>query len=770
MSEYYAQSVEQTSESLRSSHQGLSHQEIKKRLEQCGKNELTQKKRISPIIIFFRQFQSPLIYILIAALLISAFLGELSDSIVIFAILIFIGIFGFIQEYKAERSLDALKKLVALKSTVIREGREQIVETSDLVPGDVILIETGDKVPADARLIEVRNLSTQESSLTGESEPITKSNSIRKRNTPLAERTNMVFSGTIVTSGKGRAIVVATGMNTEIGKIAEMIENVPEEQTHLQKKLEKLGKKMTIAVLLVSVIVFLIGIFRGGSLIDMFLISMTLAVAAVPEGLPAVVTISLALAVRKMATKNALVRTLPSVETLGSTTVICSDKTGTLTKNEMTVEKLYVNGKVIDVTGTGYATKGEFLHDGKKMNVKEYEFLLSIGALCNDAKVVSETVIGDPTEGCLIVSAEKAGLKKEILDQKFSRIGELEFTSERKRMSTIHIQRKKKILYCKGAPDVILHLCSKQQIRGKIVPLTKKRKEEILKRNHEFASKGLRVLGFAYKDSGILHEKEMIFVGLQGMMDPPRDEAKKAIEKCVKAGIRVIMITGDHEVTAQTIGNNLGITGEILTGKQIDQLRDLSSVLDKVSIFARVDPQHKIQIVQGLKDKGHIVAMTGDGVNDAPALKDADIGISMGITGTDVSKEASDIILLDDNFASIVNAIEEGRGVYDNIKKFVNYLLSSNFGEVLIIFFAMVIGFQDPHMFTAVVPLLPIHLLWINLVTDGLPAIALGIDPTPASVMERKPRDPQEEIISLNMGLNIIIIGILMTFCTLFLF
>ncbi len=672
--------------------------------------------------------------------------------------------FGFYQEYRAEKSIEALKKLSSLKATVIREGKEKDIDAKLLVPGDIIKLETGDKIPADSRIFELINLQTQEAALTGESLPVKKGLNVLPEKTPLADRINMVFSGTIITSGKGKAIVTSTGMNGEIGKIAKLIEGAEEEATPLQKKLNMLGRRLGVITIIVSVIVFLGGILKGGSVLEFFIVAVSLAVAAIPEGLPAIVTIGLALSVKRMVKRNALIRKLPSVETLGSTTVICTDKTGTLTKNEMTVKKIYINGNVIDVTGSGYEKKGKFLANNKEINPKEMELLLRAGVLNNDAAFDGEQVIGDPTEAALIVSAAKAGIDRDILQKKYPRKDEILFTSERKIMTTMHNINGEHIAYVKGAPEIVLNKCNSIYENGKIKKLTAIRKNEILEANKQFANHALRVLGFAYKTvmDKSRTEKNLIFIGLQGMIDPPRDEVKDAITKCKKAGIKVVVITGDNEVTAKAVAHAIGIEGRSITGKDLDKLKDLTKYVDDITIYARVNPEHKIKIVDALKKKGHIVAMTGDGVNDAPALKKADIGIAMGITGTDVAKEASDVILTDDNFTSIVNAVEEGRGIYDNIKKFVSYLLSSNTGEVLTIFVAIMLGLP--------LPLIAIMILWNNLITDGLPALALSVDPPDPDIMERKPRKNHERIISNPIIVRLLIVGFTIMISTLTIF
>lgn len=738
--DYSKFSIEQVFKYLNTTDKGLSQSEADERLKQHGPNEIKEGKKISPLKIFIRQFNSIVVWILIAATIISAFLKEYIDAIVILIILILIAILGFVQEFRAEKSIDALKKMVSLKATVIRDSRKKEIDAKDLVPGDIVVFETGDKIPADARLIEVFNLQTQEAALTGESQPIKKSTAHLDEKTSLADRKNMVFAGTIVVSGRAKAIVVATGMNTEIGKIAKMMEDIEPEPTPLQKDMDKLGRLIGIVTIVIAAFIFITGLLINKlSWIDMLLVSVSLAVAAIPEALPAVVTISLALGTQKMLRRNALIRRLPSVETLGATTVICTDKTGTLTANEMTVKKLFVNGKVVDVSGVGYEAKGQFLHKNKPVPFVEIEHLLRIGILNNNSELKENNIIGDPTEVALIVAAAKTGLIKENLAIEYRRIDEIEFTSERKRMTTIHGHHGENISYVKGAPEIVLKLCNYIDLNGKTKKLTEDMRNEILEVNREFAESALRVLGFAYKTlTDTDPEKNLVFVGLQAMIDPPREEVKTAIEKCKKAGIKVIMITGDHEITARAIAKEIGLAGKAMTGHHIDEIKNLEDWVEDIAIFARVNPEHKMKIIDALKKKGHIVAMTGDGVNDAPALKKADIGISMGITGTDVAKEASAMILTDDNFASIVNAVEEGRGIYDNIKKYFAFLVSGNIGEVLIIFISLVIGLP--------LPLTVTQILLINLAMDGPPAISLSAEPFEQYVMSRKPRKQKEPI------------------------
>ena len=718
---------------------GLSSSEAKRRLEQYGLNEIREEKKISPLKIFISQFKSVVIWILIAAVIISAILGEYVDAVVIAVILALIAVLGFIQEYKAEKAIDALKKLASLKATVKREGKKIDIDAKEIVPGDILILEIGDKVPADARVIASFNLEIQEAALTGESTPVKKITDALPEKIALADRKNMVYSGTIVTSGRGEAVVTGTGMQTEIGRIATLIQEVETEETPLQKKLNQLGKWLGAITIVIAAIVFITGVIKGGKVLEFLIVAVSLAVAAVPEGLPAVVTISLAIGTTRMLKRHALIRKLPSVETLGSTTVICTDKTGTLTVNQMTVKKLFVNGKIVEVTGSGYESKGDFIFNGKKAESEEIDLLLVIGALNNDAEIKENKVIGDPTEGALIVSAAKAGLLQDDLIEKYSRVGETGFTSERKMMTTIHKIGKKEIAYSKGAPDVLIAKCSHFLINGKVKKLAKEDKDKILQMNREFAQQALRVLAFAYNPApSKAPEKDMVFVGLQAMMDPPREEVKLAIEKCKTAGIKIVMITGDHEITAKAVAKEIGLEGKSITGQQLDEIKNLEDAVEDIAIYARVNPEHKIRIVDALKKKGHVVAMTGDGVNDAPALKKADIGIAMGITGTDVSKEASAMILTDDNFASIVNAVEEGRGTYDNIRKYFAFLISGNIAEVLIIFLGIIFGLPLPMTAT--------QILLINLVTDGLPALALSADPFEPNAMTKKPRKSNEPI------------------------
>ncbi len=759
---FYNHTEKESLQLLKSKKTGLSSHQAEKRLHTYGLNEIKEEKKISIFKLILSQFSSPLVWILIAALIISLYLGEMIDASIILAIIILNAILGFSQEYKAEKAIEALRKLASLQSKVLRDGKERKINSKYLVPGDIILLETGDKIPADARIIEAYSMETQEASLTGESLPLTKDTIKLNADVVLADRKNMLYSSTIIVNGRGKAVVTATGMKTEVGKIAKLIEEVEDEKTPLQMKLQSLGKYLTIAVVLVAIVTFIAGVLFGKEVSTMFLTAVALAVAAIPEGLPAVITISLAIGVQRMIKKNALVRKLPSVETLGSVNVICTDKTGTLTHNEMTVTKIYANAQVYEVSGSGYDADGKFSQNNKEVSPSPLSLLLKCGLLCNNAqfeeKRKQREVIGDPTEAALVVAAEKAKLSA-----KEERIDEIPFSSERKMMTTIHRTSKTTVSFTKGAPDVVLKYCDQIYLNGKIQRLDRETKKKILQQNEKFASEALRVLGFAFKESPTKEnaEQSMVFLGLQAMIDPPREEVKEAIKRCQDAGIKVIMITGDHLITAQAIGKELGIEGKAITGKELHEI-NLAKEIKGITIFARVNPKDKLHIVDALKKKNYVVAMTGDGVNDSPALKKSDIGISMGITGTDVAKEASDMILTDDNFTSIVNAVEEGRGIFDNIRKFVNYLLSSNLGEILVIFLATIMGMP--------LPLTAIHILWVNLVTDGLPAVALSFDPHQKDIMKLKPRDKRENIISKSVGTNIIALGTIIGLMTLLVF
>lgn len=763
MMPFYQKPIKEVFVDLKSSEKGLTDDEAIIRLKEYGPNQIEEAERVHPLRIFLEQFRSPITWVLIAAIIISAVLEEYIDVGVISAIVILNAVLGFVQEFRAEKAIALLKKLISLRATVLRNGMEMEINAADLVPGDILLIKTGDKVPADARLITAVNLQMQEAALTGESLPVKKQIRMFHDFVNVADRANMVFSGTVIVAGRGEAIVTATGMSTEIGGIAHLIQTTESPPTPLQTQLSGLSVFLGVFVLSVAFLVFLLGVAYGNEVMVMFMAALALAVAAIPEGLPAVVTISLAMGIQKLARKNVLIRKLPSVETLGACTVICSDKTGTLTHNEMTVKKIFANDKIISVSGSGYSHDGSF-----SSNPKEFEMLLRAGALNNDASVnkkdSSFEILGDPTEAALIVSARKAGINVEILQNTVKRISEIEFTSERKMMTTVHNARGQRFAYSKGAPEEIIKLCDRVLIGGQLKRMSRSYKERILSVNDNFASQALRVLAFAYKPLKAVEalgsiEKDMVFLGLQAMIDPPRAEVKEAIEKCRTAGIRVVMVTGDHISTAKAIANELGISGRAITGTEIEQMSDWRESVEDIAVFARVNPEHKLHIIEALKERGHIIAMTGDGVNDAPALKKADLGIAMGITGTDVAKEASHMILADDNFTSIVNAVEQGRAIFDNIKKFVEYLLSSNMGEVLTVFVAILFGLP--------LPVVAIQLLWINLVTDGAPALALSAEPPEEGIMSQKPRRVQERIMNLRRGVFILLIGVIMMIGTL---
>lgn len=756
---WHSLSAKEVMSILKTGLNGLSDEEARNRLAEFGPNELRKVEGISWWRILLSQFMDILIVILLVATAISLVIGEIVDAVVIIAIVFVSAIIGFSEEYRGEKALEALKRLAAPKARVIRDGKDLEVPSRELVPGDLIVLRAGDRVPADARLVEAWNLQTNEAPLTGESTPVYKNAGATLRDeTPVADRENMVFSATTVTYGRGIGVVTSTGMNTEFGKIAEEIQVVKEPPTPLEIKLAHVGKWLGIACLVVCAVVAGVMVLRGLGVIEMLLWGVSLAVAAVPEALPAVITGGFAIGMRKMAERNAIVRKLPVVGTIGCSTVICADKTGTYTRNEMTTRKIFVNDQMIDVSGEGFIPEGEFSREGKVFDPREDDhlmLLLRIGALNNDAKLRHNAgweVIGDPTEGALIVSAYKAGMRKEELEASYPRIGEVPFTSERKRMSTVHrTPEGKKVAYVKGAPEVILKLCGYVYKDNKVTELSEEEEGRLLKLNDKMASEGLRVLGMAYRElpedlesyTEETVENDLIFVGLQGMIDPPREEAIRAVESCKRAGIRSIMITGDHKLTALAVAKELGLTGKALTGEELDQLSDeeFEKIVEDVAIYARVSPYHKIRIVKAWQKRGEVTVMTGDGINDAPAVKTADVGISMGITGTDVTKEAAGMILADDNFASIVAAVKEGRSAYDNIRKYLLYLISCNIGEVLVMFLAGL--FLDGEW---AIPLIASQILWVNLTTDGLPAIALSMDLPELDVMDRPPRDPQESI------------------------
>ena len=760
-------------------HKGLAEDEVKRRLEKYGYNELKKEEGISPFRLFMNQFKNIIIIILLIATVLSALVGEIFDAGLILVIVVFCAVLGFIQEYRAERALEALKKMLSPTITALRGGREEEVPSKELVPGDILLLEAGDKIPADARLIENHSLRCDEAPLTGESVPVGKDISPVPESVRVNDRKNMIFTGTTVTYGRGKAVVTSTGMGTEFGKIAEEVTSVQTAKTPLEKRTDEIGKWLGIISFVICFLVAAVSVVReilgGGSvdlpfIVTMVMFAVSLAVAAVPEALAAIVTGALAIGMHQMAKRNALVRKMPAVETLGCTTVICSDKTGTLTKGEMTVRKIFTGGKRIEVTGAGYTPEGEFRGSSplKTADHPSLQWLLRGGLLCSDALLEEKegkwVVKGDPTEGALVVAAGKGGLHQVEMRLENPRMEEIPFSSERKRMTTIHqTEEGKKVAFMKGAPEVVLEKCSHVMEDGEIRELGEKERKEILAANEEMAQAALRVLGFAYREcvepvecSEEYLEHHMVFVGLAGMMDPPREEAIEAIRVCKEVGIRPIMITGDHRLTAVAIAKEMGIYQEgdrVLTGEQLENMpeEELEKIVNKVTVYARVSPMDKLKIVRAWKARGEIVAMTGDGVNDAPALKHADIGVAMGITGTEVTKEAADMVLSDDNFATIVKAIERGRWIYDNIKKYLTYLLRCNITEVAVI--GGVVLISGPEY----LPLLPAAILYINLVTDGLPALALGVAPPDPDIMKRPPRDPKESVFSWDVKLFILL-------------
>jgi Ca2+-transporting ATPase len=744
---------------------GLMQTQVAQARARHGFNELTEAPPVSRWKKFLSQFKELVIIILIVAAAIAGLLGEWTDALAILAIVLLNGMLGFLQEERAERALAALRQLSAPLSKAIRDGRLLLLPARELVPGDRIELEAGDNIPADCRLIEGFAFRVQEAALTGESAPEDKNaQAVLAETVPLADRLNMAYLGTVVVAGKASGVVVATGMRTELGRIAGMLLQYEPEPTPLQRRLAELGRMLAIVCLAIVALVFVLEWLRGGQFIEVFLLSISLAVAAVPEGLPAVVTIALALGLQRMVKRNALIRKLPSVETLGSVTVICSDKTGTLTRNEMTVREVVAGSQRYQVTGAGYLPRGQFLRfdeetDPLPVDAQQEADLpraLSIMAYCNQAQLVpkgngAETwqVIGDPTEGALLVAAMKGGVDPSQDSHRV--VFEIPFDSERKAMSVVvRDPAGRLVMLTKGAPEVILAKCPTELRSGHIEPLREDQRREILRHGEEMAGRALRVLGLAYReldpsDYGPYEERDFVFSGLVGMIDPPREEVKEAVRKCRDAGIRPVMITGDHPATALAIARELGIAQaaeRVITGQELDGWSDarLAEEVEQIPVYARVSAEHKLRVVRAWKSRGHVVAMTGDGVNDAPAVKTADIGIAMGITGTDVTKEASAMVLLDDNFASIVNAVEEGRGIFDNIQKVLCYLLSCNCGEILLILVASLLGWPAP--------LIAVQLLWINLVTDGLPALALSLEPPEPDVMRRKPRPPKEPILN----------------------
>jgi Ca2+-transporting ATPase len=807
--EFHGKSIEELVSSYQTDlERGLTQQEAQDRLRKLGPNELTEKPRPGFLALLWAQFNNYLVIILIVAALIALALGEWVDSIAIMIIVVLNAVVGVIQESKAEQALAALKKMAAPNAQVIRDGNQVTIPGRELVPGDIVLVEAGNYIPADLRLVASVNLKVEEASLTGESVPVEKKAAVvLDKDIPLGDRKNSAFMSTMVTYGRGTGLVAGTGMHTQIGLIAEMIQSFEDEDTPLQQKLKELGKVLGTIVLAICAFVFIYGLIRDTKLTDIFTIGLlnylqgeqkdiinlfmtavSLAIAAIPEGLPAIVTICLALGMQRMIKRNALIRKLPAVETLGCATVICSDKTGTLTQNEMTVVQGWVGNKRFRVTGEGYNPAGQFSVDGKPFDTHadpDATVLLHGALLCNDAKLGEKTdetgrrswrIIGDPTEGAMVVVATKSGLERAGLEQTLPRVQEIPFDSDRKRMTTIHSPRggqasaatfryPQHVAFVKGAPDVLLDICSHLQESGQAVVLTDAKRKEILDQNRDLASNALRVLGVAYRPLQEVPEnctpesieKELTFVGLLGMIDPARPEVVDAVKVAKGAGLKTVMVTGDHKDTAEAIAREIGVLtkgGLVLTGPEIEKLSDeeLAARTDKLQVCCRVSPQHKTRIVDAMKSRDHVVAMTGDGVNDAPALKRANIGVAMGITGTDVSKQTADMVLTDDNFASIVSAIEQGRIIYSNIRKFVYFLLACNAGEILIIFGSMLFGLP--------IPLKPVHLLWLNLVSDGAPALALGMEKGDPDIMKHPPRPPREPVINRDMAIGIGVIAV----------
>ncbi|HMZ36981.1 MAG TPA: cation-translocating P-type ATPase, partial [Leptospiraceae bacterium] len=744
LSKPHALSTDQILELVTSSRTGLSVAEADRRLALWGPNEIPTQKRSSWIRILAQQLKNVLIIILLLATVLSAVLGHSTEAAVIAIIVIFAALLGFIQEFRAEKAMSALKQLSAPTALALRDGEVQKIAARNVVPGDIIHLHAGDRIPADARILESFSLRTEEASLTGESLPVEKETMALAEDAALADRVNMVYSGTSVSYGRGVVVVTNTGLQTEFGKIARMLESVEHARTPLQINLDKVGNALAKAAGAIVVLITILGVMRGQPFLDMILFGIALAVAVVPEALPAVVTVSLALGVQRMIKRNALVRRLPAVETLGSVSVIGSDKTGTLTKDEMTVRKIHLPDQRFDVTGSGYEPSGDFVGNGTSVSPSpELILALKAASLASDASLENKDgswkITGDPTEGAMIVAAAKAGLDKDSLDNEFPRIHEIPFTSETKRMTTLHSEGTSKTAYSKGAPESILPSCTHYLSQKGILALTDREKSEYLKEAAFLAGEALRVIAVAMKQNANEENAEegMIFLGLLGMIDPPRTEVKTAIEKCRRAGIKPIMITGDHPITAAAIARELGIlrNGKVITGVELDSMspEEFKRQVESIEVYARVSPAHKLMVVHAFQKNGHSIAMTGDGVNDAPALKKADIGIAMGITGTDVTREAAAMTLTDDNFASIVAAVEEGRGVFGNIKKYLMYLLSSNIGEIGLMAGTSMLGLP--------LPLSAVQILYVNLATDGLPALALAVDPPDEDAMNQPPRN-----------------------------
>jgi Ca2+-transporting ATPase len=780
--DWHTMPIDMVLHELNSSIEGLKFAEATERLRIYGFNRLPEEKKPTLLLKFTAQFKSPLIYILLVASAISFALHEVIDGSVILLITFFNAIIGFAQEYKAEKSLEALKKMAAPTATVIRESEEIEIPSEQLVPGDIVAIETGDRIPADVRLIEAVRLKVDEAILTGESVPVDKDPIPLPQDTPITDRKNMLYAGTVAVSGRGLGVVVATAGNTEMGQIAKEVQSAPSTETPLQQKLGKIGQLLGFIGIAIALLLIFIGKIREFELRDLFFTAVAAAVSFIPEGLPALVTIVLAVGVQRMARRNAIIRKLPAVETLGAATVICTDKTGTITKNEMTIRVCWTSTSEFYVTGDGYKPEGQFLVDGTPVQVNEFpelKLMLTICTLCNNSHLIERhgdwSIAGDPTEGAILVAARKAGLKKRTLEEEYKRIDEIPFESERQYMATINKTASGQLLLCvKGAPERIISMCSSIRYHDKNEPLLPEKSKFILETYQSLANRAYRVLAIAYKElpseksevSQSDVERDLVFLGLVGMLDPPRPEVFEAVKKAKQAGIRVIMITGDNPATATAIAREVGILDnmEVVSGTELDNMSDeeLANRIGRIAVFARTEPRHKLRIVQALKQNGELVAMTGDGANDAPALKSADIGISMGITGTDVAREAADMVLADDNFATIVAAIEEGRVIFSNLRKVVEYLLATNTGEILTFISSIIAGLP--------LPLLPVQILWVNLVTDGFATSPLSVEPPESDVLKRPPRDPREPIISKFQISRILMVATIMTVGTMLLF
>ncbi len=770
---YYNIPAEKALQELASSRRGLTSAEANARLLRYGPNLLKGKKKTPPLVVFLQQFLSPLIYVLLLAAVISIIAGHVTDALVVIVVLLINAVIGFLQETRAEKAMQALIRMAAPKASVRRDGAVRDIPAREIVPGDILLLETGDKVSADGRLLEASNLKVSEAILTGESVPVDKHTGILAGELPIPDRKNTVFMGTVVAYGRATVLVVNTGMNTEMGKIATSIQDIKPEKTPLQKSINKLSRYLIILFLGICALLVIVGLLKGMEWLEVFLLAVAAAVSAIPEGLPAVVTVVLAVGMRAMAHRNAIIRKLIAVETLGSATVICSDKTGTLTLNQMTVRRMYVGGNWVDVTGEGYLVEGEFSIDGQTINTKAHSALelhLRIGALCNDSSISMEadnccSIYGDPTEGALVVAAAKAGMDREKLDMAYPRLDEIPFQSEKLYMATLHPRDGGRVAYIKGAPEKLLSFSKHILQENNIKLLGKSEKQTILQANDAMAKEAMRVIATAYVDlPGDLADLEeeylkgnLVFVGLSGMDDPPREEARHAIRLCKQAGIKVVMITGDNKVTAESVARQLELPpGKAVTGSELAEMSDeeLLQQVEQISVFARIEPIQKLRIVNALKSRGHVVAMTGDGVNDAPALKAANIGIAMGITGTDVAKEASDMTLADDNFASIVAAVDEGRVIFNRLRNVIFYLLSSNLGQLLALLISV--------LFLGQAPLLPVQILWNNMVTDTAVGIPLGLEPKFGDELKQPPRHPKVGILFPGLLLRVVFLALIM--------